>query len=74
VARVKIAIIGGGSYGWTHKIVSDLCLQEDLDGEIVLEDIDPEPLKLTAPLGKMVSERTGGRFRVSATTDQTEAL
>lgn len=74
MARVKIAIIGGGSYGWTHKIVSDLCLQEDLEGEIMLEDIDPEPLKLTAPLAKMISERAGGRFSVSSTTDQTEAL
>lgn len=74
MARVKIAIIGGGSLGWTHKIVNDLCLQEDLEGEIVLEDIDPEPLELTGPLCRMIAERTGGRFAVSTTTSQTEAL
>lgn len=74
MAKVKIAIIGGGSYGWTHKIVCDLCLQEDLEGHIVLEDIDPEPLKLTQPLAKIIAGRAGGRFTVSATTDQAEAL
>jgi len=74
MARVKVVIIGGGSYNWTPTIVRDLCLQEDLEGELVLEDIDPEPLKLTEPLAKRISESAGGNFKVSATTDQTEAL
>lgn len=74
MARVKITLIGGGSYGWTPCIVKDLCLQEDLEGEIVLEDIDPEPLTLTGPLSKKISELTGGRFTVRTTTDQTDAL
>lgn len=74
MARVKIAILGGGSYGWTHTIVRDLCVQEDLEGEIVLEDIDPEPLRLTEPLGKKIAEITGGRFNVTSTTSQTQAL
>lgn len=74
MARVKITIIGGGSYGWTPTIVRDFCMQEDLEGEIVLQDIDPEPLKLTEPMCKKISEMAGGRFAVSSTTNQTEAL
>lgn len=74
MARVKIAILGGGSYGWTHTIVRDLCVQGDLEGEIVLEDIDPEPLKLTEPLAKKIAQMAGGRFTISSTTNQTEAL
>jgi len=74
MARVKITIIGGGSYGWTKVIVTDLCMQQDLEGEIVLEDIDPDTIKLTEPLCRMISERAGGRFSIRSTTDQTDAL
>ena len=74
MARIKVAIIGGGSYGWTPCIVKDLCLQEDLEGEIVLEDIDPEPLTLTGPLSQKITELTGGRFTIRTTTNQTDAL
>lgn len=74
MAKVRIAIIGGGSYVWTPTIVNDLCRQEDIEGEIILEDIDPEPLKLITPLAQLISEKTGGRFKISSTTSQTEAL
>ena len=50
--KVKIAIIGGGSYGWTFTIVRDLVVTGDLEGStIVLEDIDPKALGIEQVCG-----------------------
>ena len=57
--KVKIAIIGGGSYSWTFTIVRDLIVTGDLEGStIVLEDIDPETLKVTGPLCRKIVKKS----------------
>jgi len=38
--EIKIVYIGGGSRGWAPKLISDLALSADLEGNIVLYDID----------------------------------
>lgn len=74
--RVKIAIVGGGALGWTPTIVTDLALNRDLSGEIVLFDIDDKPLALMRRFGRaIVGHRDGGgRFKLSATQDRRAAL
>lgn len=74
--QVRIAIVGGGALSWTPTIVTDLALNKDLGGEIVLYDIDPKPLSLMRRYCKRVTEHpdAGGRFRVSATQSRREAL
>ncbi len=39
---VKIAYIGGGSTGWAKKLMSDLLLQDKMNGVLSLYDIDEE--------------------------------
>ncbi len=75
-ANVKIAIIGGGALGWTPSIVTDLALNEDLGGRIVLFDIDPVPLSIMKRYCRAIVEHrnAGGRFKLSATQDRREAL
>lgn len=75
-ANVKIAIIGGGALGWTPSIVTDLALNKNLGGEIVLFDIDSVPLAIMKRYCRAVlSHRdAGGRFRVSATQERRAAM
>jgi alpha-galactosidase len=42
VNDLKIAYIGGGSRGWAWKLMSDLALAEDINGQVDLYDIDYE--------------------------------
>jgi alpha-galactosidase len=75
VPKLKIVLIGGGSYGWTPTIVRDLVLTPELEGStIVLEDIAPETLKLTAPLARKIVAKSGRDFAIEATTSEAEAL
>ena len=42
----RIVIIGGGSYQWVPKLLVDMVNTPSLaNAELVLEDIDPEPLE-----------------------------
>ena len=73
--KVKIAIIGGGSYGWTYTIVRDLVLRPELEGStIVLEDIDADTLKITGPLVRKVVKASGRKFTIETTTSEAAAL
>jgi alpha-galactosidase len=72
---MKIVIVGGGSYQWVPTLTTDLALTPSVRGaEIVLEDVDASRLARTAPVVEHVSELTGARFTVRATTDQRDAL
>ena len=42
MTRVRICIVGGGSYNWTPTILQDLALTPGLSGTIVLHDINPD--------------------------------
>jgi alpha-galactosidase len=75
MAKVKIAIIGGGSYAWMPTILNDLALSPELAGStIVLEDVDPEPLKVTGPLARKIFRTQKADLKVRATTDEAAAL
>jgi len=71
---VNITIIGGGSYNWTPKLLSDLALTRGLRGQLVLMDIDPGALDLMVALGQKTMRELDGGFAVRGTTDRDEAL
>lgn len=73
--KTKITIIGGGSYGWTYTIVRDLVVTPELEGStIVLEDIDPDALRITGPLCRKVVKESGRKFTIETTTNEAAAL
>jgi len=75
VPKVKIAVIGGGSYSWTYTIVRDLVVTPELEGStIVLEDIDADALKITGPLCRKVVKESGRKFTIETTTSEAAAL
>jgi alpha-galactosidase/6-phospho-beta-glucosidase family protein len=72
---LKLAIIGGGSYQWSPKLVTDLFGTASLAGShLVLCDIDPEPLPKIEAYAGMASDALGAKASVSTTTDQRRAL
>ena len=71
----KIVIIGGGSYQWVPKLLVDLVNTPSLaEAEIVLQDIDPEPLAPMADYARHVIGLKRLAMTVSTTTDQRAAL
>jgi alpha-galactosidase len=72
---MKITIVGGGSFQWVPTLTTDLALMPSVHGaEVVLLDINEDRLARTAPVVEHVSELSGARFSVQATTDQRAAL
>ncbi len=71
----RIAIIGGGSYQWVPKLLIDIANTPALhDAEIVLEDVDPDPLPRMVELVEHVAEVRGIGLAARSTTDQRAAL
>ncbi len=71
----RITIIGGGSYQWTPKLLVDLVNTPSLhDAEIVLEDINPEPIPRMVDLVDHIASIRGVGMIARGTTDQREAL
>ncbi len=71
----RIVIIGGGSYQWVPKLLLDIVNTPSLgDSELVLQDIDPEPLPDMAGFVRHVVGLKGVGLTVSTTTDRREAL
>jgi len=72
---MQVTIIGGGSYQWAPKLITDLLGTASLGGvHLVLEDIDPEPLEKMAALARIADDKLGSKATVSTTTDQRKAL
>jgi alpha-galactosidase/6-phospho-beta-glucosidase family protein len=72
---MQVTIIGGGSYQWTPELLADLLSTESLQGvQLVLEDVDPEPLEKMEALAKKVDDALGSKATVETTTDQRRAL
>jgi alpha-galactosidase len=72
---MQVTIIGGGSYQWTPKLVTDLLRVPALGGlRLVLEDIDPVPLEKLGAYACMVRDHIGVRATITTTTDQRAAL
>jgi len=73
--RVQVTIIGGGSYQWTPKLMTDLLATPSLTGcHLVLMDIHPTPLPKMAALVGRANEALGARATVETTTDRHRAL
>ncbi len=72
---MKIAFIGGGSVQWTTMLLTDMVLNETLDGaELVLHDIDTDALALLARASQRIVEQAHSRIRITATADREDAL
>jgi alpha-galactosidase len=74
MAETRICFVGGGSYNWMPKLLGDLALTRDLEGTIVLHDLDPTALDDIQRYGRKVLERNGSRFSIETTTDLDRGL
>jgi alpha-galactosidase len=72
---IKFVLIGGGSFGWTHHLVTDIANLPALHGmHIVLHDINPETIAITGPLCQKISDALHADLRIETTTDLDGAL
>ena len=71
----KFAFIGGGSFGFTRKLVKDiLTFPAFQDAEIALMDIDAERLDYIKRACDKIVEKGNYAARITATMDRVEAL
>jgi alpha-galactosidase/6-phospho-beta-glucosidase family protein len=54
--KIKIAYIGGGSRLWARNLMSDMALEKDLSGEVVLYDIVLEAAENNAIIGNKMMQ------------------
>ncbi len=72
---MRVTIIGGGSYQWGPKLITDLLGVKALAGmDLVLEDIDPAPLEVLGDYARLAAKTMGVDCGVTTTTDQRRAL
>lgn len=72
---MQVTIIGGGSYQWAPKLITDLLRVPALaDMHLVLEDIDPVPLAKLGAYAHLADEVMGTKATIDTTTDQRAAL
>jgi alpha-galactosidase len=74
MARTRICFIGGGSYNWMPKLIGDLALTPDLEGTIVLQDINSTALQEIERYGRRALASTGSNFAIETTTDLDRGL
>src|SRR5579864_6106491 len=74
MTETRICFIGGGSYNWMPKLLGDLALTPDLDGTVVLHDLNSTALNDIERYGRRLFERQGSRFSIETTTDLDRAL
>ena len=75
VPEIRVAIIGAGSVGFTHKLVRDiLCVPELRDVEFALTDIDERNLTLVRQVLERAVEANKLPTRITATTHRRAAL
>src|SRR6476660_7312566 len=71
----RIVIVGGGSYQWVPKLLIDIVNTPSLaEAEIVLHDINPEPLEPMADFIRHISALKKVGVFASTTTDRLAAL
>ncbi len=75
MSTAKFVLIGGGSYGWTPTLITDIALNPALKGlHIVLQDINGEPLKTVVPLCRKISDALGADLKIEGSTDLDSSL
>jgi alpha-galactosidase len=74
MSETRICFIGGGSYNWMPKLLGDLALTPDLQGTVVLHDVNPTALDDIQRYGRRVFEKAGSRFSIETTTDLERGL
>jgi len=73
--NIKIVLVGGGSYSWGPKVLSNILSNEYLNGcRVVLHDINPEPLELNFQLALKYKELADSDTAFQQTTDQAAAF
>jgi alpha-galactosidase len=71
----KITYVGAGSSTFAARLITDLVATPGLEsGEFALVDIDAERLELSRQVAEKVVTASGRDWKVSTTTDRTEAL
>src|SRR5262245_51562439 len=74
MGKTRICFVGGGSYQWTPKLLTDIALTPDLSGTIVLHDIAPEPMAEMQRLGQKIMAAAGSDFTIETSGNLVEAL
>src|SRR6266581_1320038 len=74
MAGTRICFIGGGSYNWMPKLLGDLALTPDLEGTIVLHDINPAALADIEQYGRKAMASANANFAIETTTSLPQAL
>lgn len=74
MATTRICFVGGGSYNWMPKLLTDLALTRDLSGTVVLHDINQTALDDIQRFGNSVFGAAEANFSLEATTDLDAAL
>jgi alpha-galactosidase len=71
----KIVVIGGGSYQWVPKLLTDMVNMRSLaDADLVLEDVNEKAVSDMDDFARHLVGLAGVPMRVSSTTDQRAAL
>ena len=74
MANTRVCFIGGGSYNWMPKLLGDLALTPDLEGTVVLHDINPAALADIEQYGRKAMAPSGSKFAIETTTSLPQAL
>lgn len=72
---VRITYIGGGSRGWAWNLMSDLAVEKQMSGTVVLYDIDMEAAQNNVVIGNLLQKEAGQQnFTYEACSDLKKAL
>ena len=74
MARTRICFIGGGSYNWMPKLLGDLALSPELEGTIVLHDLNAAAMDDIQRYGTRAMASTGASFGIETSDNLSEAL
>ncbi|MBS7642856.1 MAG: alpha-galactosidase [Candidatus Bathyarchaeia archaeon] len=75
MSRIKVALIGAGSYVFGLRLAVDLISYPELKGLVLsLMDIDRDRLEFTTKLVKIAAEQSKAEVGIHSTTDRREAL
>lgn len=76
VQNIRLAYVGGGSRGWAWSFMTDLAMEPDLGGEVVLYDIDRPAAEANEIIGNKLDSlpQAVGHWRYTVADSLQEAL